>query len=348
MRYVYLEKKDMPEFIRHLQKGHKVMAPVKKENQFVFAQIDNVDNVALEYIPTILSPKKYFFPQDEKLGSFKMGEVSMREISVEIEPTVILGVHTCDIEGIECLDIIFNDDPRDPYFSKRKKSIIIIGYECMRACDEKATCVTMDTHNPKAGYDIMITDAGGKYILHINSKEGDELLKHERLFKEVKDPSQIKHELADLRKEKMKNFNVQLSAEYMELNKIFRKSYESGVWKDIGKKCVSCGNCTAVCPTCYCFDIYDNVELAMNNGSRNRNWDSCQLEDFAKVAGGENFRKERFSRLRHRYFRKFDYPVKKYNKFFCTGCGRCTRTCVAGISLIETVNKLAKEYKNVR
>ncbi|MFH1644947.1 MAG: 4Fe-4S dicluster domain-containing protein [Candidatus Omnitrophota bacterium] len=348
MKYVYLEKKDMPEFIEHLQKGHKVMAPVKKENQFVFAPIDNVDDVCLEYLPTILPPKKYFLPQNEKLGSFKMGEVSMSDTSIETQPTVLLGVHTCDIEGIECLDIIFNDDPRDPYFSKRKKSIIIIGYECMRVCDENATCVTMDTHNPKAGYDIMITDAGEKYILHINSKQGDELLKHERLFKKEADAAQIKQELADLRKEKMKNFDVKLDAKYMELNKIFKKSYESGVWEGLGKKCVSCGNCTAVCPTCYCFDIYDNVELDMSGGDRNRVWDSCQLEDFAKVAGNENFREERLSRQRHRYFRKFDYPVKKYNKFFCTGCGRCTRTCVADISLIETVNDLTKEYKNVK
>jgi sulfhydrogenase subunit beta (sulfur reductase) len=85
----------------------------------------------------------------------------------------------------------------------------------------------------------------------------------------------------------------------------------------------------------------------MTGGNRKRIWDSCQLEEFAEVAGGENFRKERASRQRHRFYRKFNYPVKKYNKMFCTGCGRCTRSCVADISLIETVNDLTKEYKNV-
>ena len=114
---------------------------------------------------------------------------------------------------------------------------------------------------------------------------------------------------------------------------------------DAVAKCVSCGNCTAVCPTCYCFDIYDDVELDMSGGERKRTWDSCQLEEFAVVAGGENFRKERSSRQRHRYYRKFNYSVEKYNKYFCTGCGRCSRACMAGIELKETLNSLKQGVK---
>ncbi len=158
----------------------------------------------------------------------------------------------------------------------------------------------------------------------------------------------MKMKLLKLREDKLKNFKVHLNADYKELNKIFGTSYSSKVWQDVGKRCVSCGNCTAVCPTCYCFDIYDEVKLDMSGGERRRVWDSCQLDEFAMVAGGENFRKERSSRQRHRYYRKFDYPVKKYSKFFCVGCGRCTRTCMADISLIETVNELAKEHKNAK
>jgi len=93
--------------------------------------------------------------------------------------------------------------------------------------------------------------------------------------------------------------------------------------------------------------MYDDVTLDIKSGERKRVWDSCQLEEFAEVAGGENFREERSSRQRHRYYRKFSYSVKKYKKIFCTGCGRCTRTCMAGISLVDTINVLAKENKNV-
>lgn len=345
MKYVYLQKEDLNEFINYVKKSYKVTAPVKKENQFVFADIDDPQQVCLDYRPTILPPKKYFLPQRQKLGIFKMGETTMTT-TVDVEPIALFGVHTCDIEGIECLDVIFNDTPVDPYFTKRKKCILVIGYECMKMCDEYATCVTMDTHIPKAGYDIMMTPSGDRYILHINSKEADELIRKSILFEKNYDEGAIKIELSNIRREKQKNFKVLLDAEYNRLNKIFRKSYDSKTWADVGKRCVSCGNCTAVCPTCYCFDIYDEVKLDITGGERGRVWDSCQLEDFAKVAGGENFRKERSSRQRHRYFRKFDYPVRKYNKFFCVGCGRCTRACMADISLIETVNELAKEYRD--
>ncbi|MDP8258557.1 MAG: 4Fe-4S dicluster domain-containing protein [Candidatus Aadella gelida] len=346
MRYVYLEKDNLGKFVDLLKKDHRVVGPVKKENQFVFADIDNAEDLVVEYKPTILPPKKYFLPQKEKLGSFTMGETKMDKTTVEIEPTVIFAAHTCDIDGMECLEAVFYNDPADPYYKKRRKAIKVIGYECMAPCDDCATCATMDTHKPKAGYDIMITDIGKKYVIHINSSAGDELIDDHKIF-EKGDEGDIKAALKEAQKKKLDKFKKHLKADFRDIQGIFKKSFKSAAWDAIGKKCVSCGNCTAVCPTCYCFDVQDNVELDMSGGERGRVWDSCQLEEFAEVAGGENFREERSSRQKHRYYRKFDYPVDKYNKFFCTGCGRCTRTCMAGISLIETVNELTKENKNV-
>lgn len=345
MRYLYLEKKDLTAFVEHLEKSHKVVVPVKKENLFVFEEFTDAGKMSIDYIPTILPFKKYFSPPHERLGGFKLGEARMTDLSIEIEPMVIFGAHTCDIDGLECLDHAFHKEPADPYYKKRKKSIVVIGYECMFPCDERATCVTMDTHVPKAGYDAMITDAGDKYIIHINSGAADDLINGDPIFKNA-DSGKAKGELQKLRAEKIKKFTVRLKADFKELPEIFKASYDSPVWEDVGKRCVSCGNCTAVCPTCYCFDVSDDVELDMKAGARTRVWDSCQFDEFAAVAGGENFREERSGRQRHRYYRKFEYPIRKYNKFFCTGCGRCTRTCMAGISLVETINDLAKEWKH--
>jgi len=345
MRYVYLEKNDLGDFICHLKKSHRVVAPVRKENQFVFADIESAEEICLEYIPTILPPKKYFFPQKEKLGSFGMNDSRLSDMTVEIEPTIIFGAHTCDIDGIECLDAVFHKDPADPYYKKRKKSIVVIGYECMFPCDEHATCTTMDTHIPKAGYDAMITDAGEKFIIHVNSNIGEKIV---GTFPKVKPADdEARSRLRKLREDKIKKFKTKLDPSFKELQPLFQRSYDSPVWEDVGKRCLSCGNCTAVCPTCYCYDMYDEVRLDFTGGERKRVWDSCQLEEFAMVAGGENFREERSSRQRHRYYRKFDYPMSKYTKYFCTGCGRCTRTCMADINLSETINALNKEKKNV-
>jgi len=346
MRYVYLEKKDLGKFLGLLSLDRRVVAPVKKENRYVFAEVNGPDDISQEYLPTILPPKKYVFPQKERIGSFKMGDTGIDDTSIEVEPTAIFGVRTCDIDGLECLDAVFHHDPADPYYKKRRKAVIIIGHECLAPCDEHATCFDMDTHNPKAGYDIMLTDAGEKYILHVNSSEGENLTDSSSIFKK-EDEARIKAELKKIRADKQDKFRKKLTAGFLELPKIFEKMYDGEAWGAVGKKCVSCGNCTAVCPTCYCFDIQDDVKLDISGGERTRNWDSCQLSEFAEVAGGENFREERMSRQRHRYYRKFNYSMKKFNKFFCTGCGRCTRACMAGISLVETVNELTKEFKNV-
>ncbi|MBF0494012.1 MAG: 4Fe-4S dicluster domain-containing protein [Candidatus Omnitrophica bacterium] len=347
MRYVYLAKSDLDALIQHLKKSHRVIAPVKKENLFILAEVQGAGEIALKYIPTILPPKKYFFPPVEKLGSFKMGDEKMNSVNMETQPTVLFGLHTCDIDGIECLETVFHYHPADPYYKKRRKSLVLIGYECMFPCDEYATCVTMDTHNPKAGYDIMITDAGDKYIIHMNSEIGEKLIGTCLAVSRTGNDADIKFELRRLREEKIKKFKTILDTEYTEIHDLFKQSYKAPAWKDVGKRCVSCGNCTTVCPTCYCFDIQDEVELNMETGERKRIWDSCQLEEFATVAGGENFREERSERQRHRYYRKFCYSIDKYNKFFCTGCGRCTRACVADIKLYETLNQLKKETNNV-
>jgi hypothetical protein len=100
MKYVYLAKGDLGKFIDILKMKRRVVAPVKKENQFVFAEIDNIDEVSLDYIPTILPPKKYVFPQEESLGTFNMGETRINNTGIEVIPTAIFAAHTCDIEGL--------------------------------------------------------------------------------------------------------------------------------------------------------------------------------------------------------------------------------------------------------
>ena len=131
-----------------------------------------------------------------------------------------------------------------------------------------------------------------------------------------------------------------------ELPLMFAGVYNSKVWEENGEKCVACGRCNLVCPTCYCFDVYDSMNLKLTEGERIRQWDSCHLESFTKVATGEVFRKSKASRDRHRFYRKF-YYLSRFSPSFCTGCGRCGKECLADIEVVETVNKLAKEYNGI-
>jgi len=166
------------------------------------------------------------------------------------------------------------------------------------------------------------------------------------MLKRIREASE--EDLAVLKKaqdEKLRKFHSEFRGSLEEIGAAFAGGFQSPVWKDVGRRCVGCTNCTSVCPTCYCFDVVDDMSLDLDRGTRSRVWNYCQMDDFARVATGEDFRAGRDARQRHRYYRKFKYSVEKYNKYFCTGCGRCTRTCMAKISLIETVDALVEERR---
>ncbi|MFN2141707.1 MAG: 4Fe-4S dicluster domain-containing protein, partial [Candidatus Promineifilaceae bacterium] len=95
-----------------------------------------------------------------------------------------------------------------------------------------------------------------------------------------------------------------------------------------------------VCPTCYCFDVTDEADLALENGKRVRRWDSCQIHQFAMVAGGHNFRERLAARQRHRFMRKGKYQMDAIGMVGCVGCGRCASSCLVNITPINVLNEL--------
>jgi sulfhydrogenase subunit beta (sulfur reductase) len=342
-KYVVLKKKDFNDFAAKLISIQPVVAPVKKgEKNFAFQEIKTGEEIALHSIPTILPPKKYFMPQQETIMKFNKSKHEWTPV-LEYKEIIIFGVHTCDLAGIQCLNMVLTSKPKDINYIVRKDKITIIGLECNAYCDEHASCAAMDNHIPNGGYDLFFTELKDIFIVQINTQMGEKIVNKIGLFSKAND-EHLK-QLENLRARKREIFKNELNVKHSDLKAVFEQSFNSKVWKDIGAKCVACGNCTNVCPTCYCFDIKDEINLDFNAGSRMRVWDSCQNEGFAKIAGGESFREERANRQKHRYMRKFNYPVDKFSRYFCTGCGRCTRTCMAKINLKETVNVLAKEKK---
>lgn len=342
MQFVILKKERFDDFISSLSEIKKLVAPVPKGyNNFAFEEVKKAEEIALKYIPTILPAKKFFMPQRETLIEFRKNKRDVFEPIVEFEPITIFGLHTCDLAGIQCLNMVFSERPKDYNYLLRKQNMVLIGLECNEYCDEYASCHLVNASFPTGGYDLLFTDLGEYFVVHINTKIGDEIICKTSAF----DKAGISHlnELKNLREQKRKIFTNEVPIDPRHLPEIFDRSFRAKVWKDLEERCLACGNCTNVCPTCYCFDIRDEIDLSMKTGKRYRVWDSCQLEPFAKVAGGINFRKERSARQRHRYYRKFRYPIDKFSRFFCTGCGRCTRTCMANINLKETLNALIKE-----
>lgn len=344
MNYHILKKEGLDGFIRKLSKKMKVYAPVSRgHGNFAFEEVSSSAQVALKYIPTILPPKKYLMPQREKMLEFDVtGESPVDKAVLEAEEMALFGVHTCDLAGIQCLNMVFSERPRDYNYLLRKEKTFIIGLECNTYCDEHASCALVGNQLPNGGYDLFFTDLGEYFIIHVNTQKGEDLLENMSLPKAL--PADLTA-LARAREGKKSVFTNEIGVEPKKLPEIFEKTSASHVWEDLGKRCLSCGNCTNVCPTCYCFDMADTVNLDLKTGARIRTWDSCQFPSFATVAGGEDFRENRAERQRHRLSRKFKFPLDRFYRFFCTGCGRCTRTCMAKINLKDTLKALAAETK---
>lgn len=342
MGQALLLKETVAELVDFLVARHKVVGPVSLgSGQFKFAEVSSLAEMSLDYIPTILPPKKYFTPQYETLLKYDLATGQQMEAVVEVEELVLFAVHTCDLAGIQCLNLVFSDRPRDLHYLIRKKYFTLIGLECQRYCDSYANCAMLRNHLPKGGYDLFLSELEDCYFVDIYTDKGEQIAKASGLFTAVTESARL--QLQQVRQRKTGIFKSEVPIRYQDVPRLFDETFDSDVWRQVGEKCLSCGNCTNVCPTCYCFDVVDEPELDLSKGRRIRVWDSCQHETFAKVAGGESFRKERLDRKRHRFNRKFHYPMERYKRIFCTGCGRCSRTCMAKIDLKETINALIEE-----
>lgn len=328
-----ISKEDFSNFVDFLiQEGKWNVQGVKSVgNKFAFGTLDSAKELRLDYDVTLLPPKKYFFPQRETLFTYKLAEGFSAQNPAESKPMVIIGVHPYDIMALLHMDEIFRETKSDPYYSDKRNSSIIIGVNIQKMskwCFAPIMgCATIDY-----GFDLMLTDLGNRYAITVGSEKGEALLtKYGKnvstaIARDVQMVSQKKTEILHMAQQKL-DMSPDLIPE------LLSKAYEeSDFWEKHSEKCLACGSCVLVCPTCYCFDVKDNPDLSLEHGERVRTWDGCLLEDFAKVASGENFRATRPTRYRHRYFKKGKYLFDRFGFVSCVGCGRCSSNCLPNIA----------------
>jgi len=326
-------------WIRQLRQRFRVVGPRPKNGKFVFDEIETAVDMTLDYPTTCIPPKKYLFPQQETLLHYHL-DGSHIQAMIETEPTVIFGIHTCDVQATRLFDQIFSQGFADQHYRARREDIYLISIECMSPCTEHAYCHDMGTsHLPEAA-DLHLTDLGSVYAVHVNSEKGKSLLADTLVEELTPDQQPIYHKVIA---QKQASFSKRLNFAVRELNDLLREQYHSKLWQDVGDDCLVCGMCTQVCPTCVCFDVVDEADLMLKEGQRTRRWDSCQATTFALVAGGHNFREARMSRQRHRFMRKGKYMQDAYGLLGCVGCGRCGDTCLVNITPINVLNALYQE-----
>jgi ferredoxin len=345
MTFRTVEKKNFPPFIENLIQAMEVVGVREKvEGKYEFAPLESSSQLVLDYDVTLFSPKKYFLPPRETLLKFKTGKTVNCEPVWESRPLAIVGVHPYDIKGIAQLDRIFADANQDEHYRGKREDTVIIGVDIKRASPD-AFCKSMNSATVQKGFDLFLTEIGGCYVVAVGTEKGQAVLEKHAVSRAA-----TKEELgkrAEIQEKIPYLFSLNtVNTPYDELPQLLADHSESKLYAELAEKCFSCGSCNLVCPTCYCFDVQDDMALNLSEGERLRLWDGCLLDGFAKVATGENFREGREERIRHRIFRKGKYIYEKYGEHGCVGCGRCASTCLPDIANpVEIFNRL-KEGKS--
>lgn len=326
-----ISKKNLDLFVDNLIKSSKyeVVGVKKKGIRFVFDLLESASELRLDYDVTILPPKKYFLPQYEKLMDFELGKSFDVKKSEEFRPRILLGVHPYDIIALEQADIFYDDPQKDDFYKKRRENTIIIGVDIQKVSD-RSFAGSMGTHVTDSGFDLLLTNIGEYYAVTIGSERGEKLL-HEYAKTKPAVESDVK-KIDEVRKQILSQYKATVKVNKKDWSRLLVANYDHPIWEKFSQKCMECGSCTMVCPTCFCYDVTDKVSLDITKGSRIRTWDSCLLLDFTRIASGEVFRDDVSERYRHRFYRKGNYLPERYGFVACVGCGRCGIACLSGIA----------------
>jgi sulfhydrogenase subunit beta (sulfur reductase) len=327
----------LKEFLMSLEKFGKLYGPKREEGILTYAPIERFEDLVLNGENTIIPLKKLFHPK--KFNMFHFDDEGFKPDYSMIEKRVILGAHPCEIHGVLRLDEVFLVEPPDPYYSGLRKSTAIIGFSCMPS--ESALCKSTGTDIVEEGFDLFFVDLDDFFLVWIGSSLGhDMILEREDFFDENVTHEDIQRYI-DWREDRDKLFKH--SFNFPAMPDIIELSYSSEIWDYFAEKCLSCGQCTMVCPTCNCYNVTDVFDITnKTSGRRERSWDSCMFVDYSLVAGGHNFRGTRADRLKLWYTHKLKAFANEYGKPSCVGCGRCVDTCPVDINVLTVSEALTR------
>jgi len=335
VKTLVLPREHLDFFASVLQQFGEIHGPVAQGEHFVFRRLRRWSEIRLDYPRTLLPPKKYFLPPRECLFHYQRKNGYVPVLSDMERRIVLFGVHACDIYGINILDQVFAGKYPDPYYQARRRNVAVIGIDCVP--DEHCFCRSMRADFVSTGFDLFLKDLGDRFLTFVGTALGDDMvLATGGLFRPV-----AREDIAEYKRRSAERRDAfRLDAEIRDLPEIFEMEYDSALWEELGARCVGCGACSMVCPTCYCYDVQDDVALGTLEGSRSRTWDSCLFTSHAVVAGGENFRASRASRVKFRFYHKQRGFVAEYGRPSCVGCGRCLEACPAGIDIVQIIERL--------
>lgn len=330
-----LDSGQIRSFLDSMASSRTLVAPVDRGGMTLLRPVSGAGEVNLDYILPVNSVKDFLFPHNEALYRYRTGTET-----VEFEPVtghgdmVLFGLRPCDLASVSLLDNVFNTgDFDDAQYRARRAATTIVGLACTAAAP---TCMcTSFGVSPGApgGADLMLYPDGDGYLAEALTDQGKELL-------DVAGGADVPAEKIEAARAASDAIEVPLAPRVNPegLQRDMWDMWDSPYWQRLSLRCLGCGTCTFLCPTCHCFLLADVGRG--QDGVRFKCWDSCQFAAFLAGAGGHNPRPTRKERVRQRFMHKLVYYPERYDSFLCTGCGRCVARCPVDLHIAGVVSDL--------
>lgn len=363
---VVLQTDQLEELIGVLRKrGYRVIGPTVRDSAIVYDELESAGELpkgwtdeqnAATYRLKKSKDKQYFHftvgPQSWKkylhLPTVRLWQAKRtgNEFQVEVEKldppkTALLGVRSCELRAIAIQDrVLLGDLYRDPIYAKHRERILIIAVNCSKA-GGTCFCSSMQT-GPKAseGFDLCLTEvaSGSKhyFVAEGGSKAGSELLG------ELKSqPAEAEELEAAGRVSATAARQMGRDLDINGIKEMFYRNVDHPYFEEVGKRCLTCSNCTLVCPTCFCTTVEDVTDLTGTQAERVRKWDSCFTIDFTYIHGG-SIRTSAYARYRKWITHKLATWHDQFGSSGCVGCGRCITWCPVGIDITQEAKALCE------
>jgi sulfhydrogenase subunit beta (sulfur reductase) len=352
-----LAKARLGDLIRYLwQQGFRVLGPVPRNGGVVFDEVREVADLPVglreeqqpgryrlvpgvpgEIFGVVNGPgslKPSFFAPEEPLLRVHKERRGFRidEVAPAPAPLAFIGVRACDLAALAVQDRIFlHDRVSDAHYTARREHVVLIAVNCTRAA-ATCFCTSMGT-GPQAtrGHDLALTELEETFLIESATPAGDAIV--EALAPEPSCEAEVAEARARIASCAA---SMQRRLDTSDLPGLLYDEAESPRWDDVAQRCLSCTNCTMVCPTCFCHTVVDQTELDGNMSQRVRQWDSCFSLEHAHIHG-KNFRPRVHDRYRQWLTHKLASWIDQFGTSGCVGCGRCITWCPVGIDLTEEV-----------
>lgn len=345
------------------QRGYRVVGPTLRDQAIIYDDIDSVadlpkgwgdeqdgghyrlarrdDDALFGYAVGPHSWKKFLHPPVLRLWRAERdgaGAVVIAEPDPD-ERFVFIGVRSCELHAIAIQDKVFLGGAHvDPHYQIRREGAFIIAVNCSHA-GGTCFCVSMKT-GPKAnaGFDLALTEIFREgehvFLIEAGTDRGESILaelpRRPATDDDITSGEAVTTRTANAMGREMRPDDV---------HELLLRNLEHPRWAEVAERCLTCGNCTMVCPTCFCTSVEDSSDLAGSATSRSRRWDSCFTMDFSYIHGG-SVRASTRSRYRQWMTHKLATWFDQFGTSGCVGCGRCITWCPVGIDITEEVHAI--------